>query len=366
MYKIGTPDRKIVEEQLDTLRARIQNQIQSFLSYTKPKTLKKVLKTKHLTLNIQVEKGGFTEWFLKKLENQNYLDRLLIGTMNDLLDIVSEVEKERIKRNIDGDLVYKSITVKVYESVFNNRIKLTKRKTDTIDDFHAIIYDIFVNQGYNGKKDGSEDFLFDKTKHVRSLNLRVCPYCGRSYIYAVEENGTMVKPQIDHFFPKSKYPYLALSYFNLIPICQTCNMKGCKGEYDPMTTIGQRPFSLIYPYEYDETKAKFDIAIKSSDYYDDDSIEVKVNWDPDVKEGMGTVMKLNQFYRYHNHEVANIQRQIRVLESKAKFYYNWFGVPKNVLRLSPRMLFGFNFSDENARKEILYKLKKDAYEQLTR
>ena len=30
--------------------------------------------------------------------------------------------------------------------------------------------------------------------------------------------------EIDHFFPKSRYPYLALSLFNLIPVCHYCNM----------------------------------------------------------------------------------------------------------------------------------------------
>lgn len=366
MYKINTPDRRIVEEQLDMLRNRIQKQVKRFLPDEQHETLKNVLKTKYLTLNVQVEKGGFTEWFLKKFQDQNYLNKLITGSMDDLLDIVSEVEQERLKRKVHKDLVYKRIKLQTYKTFFNGGKKIKAKKKDTIDDFNTILYEIFVNQGYEGEKDGSQDLLFDKTKHVRGLNLRVCPYCGRAYIYAVEENGSVVKPQIDHFLPKSKYPYLALSYFNLILVCQTCNMKGCKGEYDPMTTIGKRPFSLIYPYEYDETKARFDIVIKSSDYYDDDSIEVDVIWDSNVEKGMGMVMKLNQFYHYHNHEVANIYRQKRVLDSKAQMYYKWFGVPKAAFRPSPRLFFGFNFSDDNAGKEILYKLKKDAYEKLTK
>ena len=31
------------------------------------------------------------------------------------------------------------------------------------------------------------------------------------------------KKQIDHFFPKRKYPFLALCYYNLIPSCDICN-----------------------------------------------------------------------------------------------------------------------------------------------
>ena len=72
MYKIKVPERRIVEEQLDTLRARIQDQVKSFHSNGGHKTLSKVLETNYLTLNVQVEPGGLTEWFLNKLENKYY------------------------------------------------------------------------------------------------------------------------------------------------------------------------------------------------------------------------------------------------------------------------------------------------------
>lgn len=61
-------------------------------------------------------------------------------------------------------------------------------------------------------------------------NLKVCPYCNRNYIPVVsydEKNGKkkVLAPEMDHFYPKSKYPYLAFSFYNLIPICNTCNSR---------------------------------------------------------------------------------------------------------------------------------------------
>lgn len=62
-----------------------------------------------------------------------------------------------------------------------------------------------------------------------SLNLRVCPYCNRQYIFSAD-GGRKVSAQFDHFYNKTEHPYLALSFYNLIPCCPTCN-KAKGGEH---------------------------------------------------------------------------------------------------------------------------------------
>ncbi len=64
-------------------------------------------------------------------------------------------------------------------------------------------------------------------KVLDSLNLSVCPYCNRQYIFSAGD-GHKVSAQFDHFYSKTKYPHLALSFYNLIPCCPTCNK--AKGE----------------------------------------------------------------------------------------------------------------------------------------
>lgn len=64
-------------------------------------------------------------------------------------------------------------------------------------------------------------------KLLDELNIKVCPYCNRQYTFVVNKKKK-ISPQFDHFFNKSDYPYLALSFYNLIPCCPTCNhTKGC-------------------------------------------------------------------------------------------------------------------------------------------
>lgn len=66
---------------------------------------------------------------------------------------------------------------------------------------------------------------------ARYLNVKTCPYCNMSYTLYVEidnphgsriETGT-ARFQYDHFFSKSKYPWLSMSLYNLIPSCSFCN-----------------------------------------------------------------------------------------------------------------------------------------------
>lgn len=57
----------------------------------------------------------------------------------------------------------------------------------------------------------------------------VCPYCNATYLFKLREEDISKKitnyvgAQLDHYYPKDDYPYLAISIFNLIPSCPTCN-----------------------------------------------------------------------------------------------------------------------------------------------
>lgn len=56
----------------------------------------------------------------------------------------------------------------------------------------------------------------------------VCPYC----------DGDIGTPELDHYLPKSRFPLLACSPWNLIPVCRSCNdMITAKGA-SPMITLG--------------------------------------------------------------------------------------------------------------------------------
>lgn len=88
------------------------------------------------------------------------------------------------------------------------------------------------------------------------LDVKVCPYCNRMYTTTLY-GKKRIRPDFDHFYPQSRYPYLAVSLFNLIPSCNVCNkakldyaeikedfIKNKKTKF----TYRQKK-SIIYPYD---------------------------------------------------------------------------------------------------------------------
>ena len=64
---------------------------------------------------------------------------------------------------------------------------------------------------------------------IRNLGVNVCPYCNRNYI---NSRSGRLGANFDHFYPKEDYPFFALSLYNLVPSCNTCNIiKGTDNFY---------------------------------------------------------------------------------------------------------------------------------------
>lgn len=55
------------------------------------------------------------------------------------------------------------------------------------------------------------------------MNIRTCVYCNAQFAIAADEKTALY--QLDHVWPKSKYPYLSTSFFNLQPCCGSCNQR---------------------------------------------------------------------------------------------------------------------------------------------
>lgn len=84
-----------------------------------------------------------------------------------------------------------------------------------------IVKDVFV-KWYNDFT-GKEEISY---KYMDKLNIRTCPYCNRNYTFIIKrtkEDTFKTRPEFDHFYDRSDYPPLALSFFNLVPSCHTCN-----------------------------------------------------------------------------------------------------------------------------------------------
>lgn len=103
------------------------------------------------------------------------------------------------------------------------------------------LHNLFKESGYKKyfQKNNGKQFL-------NHLNRSTCTYCNRNYTLSITSNHASA--QLDHWFPKDKFPILALSFYNLIPACSSCNHM--KGNSDKNKTWwrDQALNDLLHPY----------------------------------------------------------------------------------------------------------------------
>lgn len=209
---------------------------------------------------------------------------------------------------------------------------------------NRVLYNVFVSNGYEHK-------IFDGLKFVDDLGLQTCPYCNRAYIQSVSKRG-VVRPQIDHFYPKSKYPYFGLSFYNLIPSCSVCNGTTAKGEKDSYQD------NLISPYEIKNDDFKF-----SFDFVSINSVQVKLNKKIPVHDDY---FKLEEFYKHHNDIADELYLKLYQEDTKEHFdslrkSLNGIGFDSDEIHLF--ITCGY-LNDEDLHKRPLSKLIKDISEEL--
>lgn len=87
---------------------------------------------------------------------------------------------------------------------------------------NSVIYPSVFESNFRNVED-SEWIFWDAYAFVFLLGIKVCPYCNQQFVYPVVTSKGKMRGSIDHFLPKSKYPYLSMSIYNWIPCCSNCN-----------------------------------------------------------------------------------------------------------------------------------------------
>jgi len=170
-----------------------------------------------------------------------------------LLDAIDDKETElgEIYSLLSSDFLDKLLLYRPkeqYKLIALALKRFTCLEDRTSQEIIALKY-IFIENGYD---------KIDKKEFYDEFGINSCIYCNRNYIFNLYTNGH-IKGQIDHFYDKARYPFLAMSFYNLIPACEGCNR--VKGSYD---TFRQNSLS---PYVRNEQKL-FKTKIKSVDSFE--------------------------------------------------------------------------------------------------
>lgn len=204
--------------------------------------------------------------------------------------------------------------------------------------------------------------------YMKKLNIKTCVYCGSQYAVSLKKGKTnrgktyLSSFTLDHYMPKSKYPYLATSFFNLYPCCAHCNqLKSTK-----------RPIFELYGTS-NNSPFKFTLDKKSFLEYcmTGDSDNLRIIFGPNLGIPQQTVddyenyFHINKLYENFNDTVEEIIWKYRAYNTSAikaledsEFYF----IPKK--SDINRYILGNYDRFEDILKRPLAKLVQDIAKQL--
>lgn len=173
-----------------------------------------------------------------------------------------------------------------------NKMKRKPKKVNKVVTFNKFnneyekLGEIFnYSKCISGKKEVSYEI-------ASTLNINTCTYCNRLYTNTIitEKKEKVSRPDFDHWFPKKKFPILALSFYNLIPSCTVCNSKLKR---DKILDYNE----YLHPYINDEN-TEFNFSYHKKTLIDN-NVKIRTTNNPKVHKTL-ELFKINEVYNAHS------------------------------------------------------------------
>lgn len=164
--------------------------------------------------------------------------------------------------------------------------------------------------------------IIDFFKNENNFTIHTCHYCEMTYInYFTLRNGKRTQFDLDHVLDKGKCPLVALSLYNLVPACPTCNGPHIKGMRTISISLEQRkkisPSSTLYDFE---NQVKIWIRPKTRNVHNTNFLKNKDDYELDFDTSSDTdydkeieLLFLKERYNYHKCEA------LRLADLKTKY-----------------------------------------------
>ncbi|MDM1507694.1 hypothetical protein HX079_18240, partial [Myroides odoratimimus] len=249
-------------------------------------------------------------------------------------------------------LLHKNIDILLYGSL-SELMKLYKDNRVLFDKERGVLSTFFNESAYKNyfQKEHGLNFL-------NKLNIGTCIYCNRNYTLQI--TSTHSRAQIDHWLPKTYFPFAALNFFNLIPSCQSCNhIKGSGPDGQWWINNWEH---LIHPYSK-EAMFKFNYSFNES--MNKLSVELD-GLDNDRIKTLASFNKIKEIYNAHSEFELRDLYDLRLKYSKN--YLNHLlekTFETNVsMEEKYRLLFGMEKKEDNYHLRPFSKFKNEIIEEL--
>lgn len=308
---------------------------------------------------------------VKPVSKHNYSRDEFMVIYNDIIKDINNIEEVNNKNNtIDNNLKILSDEIEMHLNSNLTKSLYIDKIYDSLKKFKEKYKNGYIS--LKNYKEYMNRFSLNESQwnaynYVFKMGIKVCPYCNRQYISPLYSEEGKVRADLDHFYSKSKYPYLAMAIYNLIPCCKFCNssLKGDK-EFTYQNNINP------YDDELDEYMY-FNYFPRSTDsFYGSDEIIIKLmereNADKEKVRKFKNNLKTFQIeglYQY-NTDILKLMLKKRIIftnEYIDNFYNNYKNIFKNKDEIIQLL---FNTSIDEDKDIPLSKLKKDMINQIVK
>ena len=308
------------------------------------------------------------EYYKNSLIKKTDVLRLIL-LQKDSLEIYANNNTEKLQRLKDFiSYLQADDYIKLKELIVSRPPRLLELKKEILNivnqnDFseenngkikQTVFGDLLITNLFNYDAFRQSQFCFQLLIDA-NLENATCPYCNENSIRIIdiseEEDERKINKaylDLDHFYPKSQHPYFALSYYNLVPCCHTCNSRE-KGDKDFCIETHQQPFHESFNDNY-----KFEISSRTVIDGGTDSLKLIKNegYRDDFSD---RDLKLNQRYQIH----------LAKANTFIKHYLNYYkSKPPRALDWKEAVLKDVPIEVHEILSKELGKMYKDVYEQI--
>ncbi len=300
-------------------------------------------------------KIGLLDTLKKRVSNcqnesvKNYLTNekltaLLVSRPKELVQLNNDFYDSIDNSSLEGYYLFKENAHVKYVDLSTTQQKRNRTKYNAIN---KVIRKIFNYENSFSKK--HEDLkVYRAYKLAEYLKIDTCIYCNRLYTKTVSNPKKITRPEFDHWFPKSRYPLLALSFFNLIPSCHVCN-SSVKGNTDFAISDFVHPYldkKIGIKYSYENTKYN--------------TYRFKINHSSLKEETTIKAFKLKEIYETHEDEIKELLKIRKVYSNdylkKLATLFDGLAISEEEIY---RLAFGTYLDEDNFEKRPLSRMKRD-------
>ena len=212
---------------------------------------------------------------------------------------------------------------------------------------------------YRGKNQSIISGFFKR--HSIDLKINSCYYCETAYINTYSyQNKKYSHFDLDHFFPQKKCPILALSLFNMIPSCPTCNQRLKRQEVlskDVYENTLLSPSSEIYAFDnlvtihLVPTAKFFNIQLQQKESLD--RFKMKFVTKTKSYQKVIKLFRLEERYEFHKSEA------LRLLRLKQNYPDSHIGMISHLLKRSRNATKEDFFCNKHLNERLFEKLRHD-------